>query len=184
VCAIIGVWAGVVFWLVDMVISLPMQFLENLIPGLAGLLYGLYYFAAPLAAVIIRKPGAALFAELVAAGVELTLGNQWGVGGSLLAGLFQGALAELVFLCVRYRRWNVWLAALSGALAAFGGHLYTFAFQNSGMSFFSGYMLMSLLTGVVSGAVLGAAMWWLYRRIRSTGALDRFASGRAPAALA
>lgn len=179
VCAIVGVWSGVIFWLVDLFVSVPMQVLEGIIPGLAGLLYGLYYFAAPLAVIIVRKPGAALLSEVIAAAVELTLGNQWGVGGTLLAGLTQGIFAELIFLFTLYRIWNIWTAMASGALAALGGHLYSFIFQNSGMSFFSGYMMTSLVTGLLSGAALGAVMWFFYRQIRKTGVLNRFASGRA-----
>ena len=51
---------------------------------------------AVLAPLIIRKPGAALFAEMVAAGVSALLGSLWGVD-TLLSGFVQGAAAELVF---------------------------------------------------------------------------------------
>ena len=64
-------------------------------PGFEGLLNGFWLFAGPLAAIIVRKPGAALFAETLAAFLELTLGNQWGVGGSLIVGIIQGLGAEI-----------------------------------------------------------------------------------------
>ena len=57
---------------------------------------------AVLAPLIIRKPGAALFAEMVAAGVSAFLGSQWGVD-TLLSGFVQGAAAELVFAFTLYR---------------------------------------------------------------------------------
>ena len=58
---------------------------------------------AVLAPLVIRKPGAALFAEMVAAGVSALLGSQWGVD-TLLSGFVQGAAAELVFAFTLYRR--------------------------------------------------------------------------------
>ena len=68
---------------------------------------------AVLAPLIIRKPGAALFAEMVAAGVSALLGSQWGPD-TLLSGFVQGAAAELVFALDRLpalvargpRRWR------------------------------------------------------------------------------
>ena len=60
---------------------------------------------AVLAPLIVRKPGAALFAEMVAAGVSALLGSQWGAD-TLLSGFVQGAAAELVFAFVGYQRWS------------------------------------------------------------------------------
>jgi energy-coupling factor transport system substrate-specific component len=69
---------------------------------------------------IIRKPGAALFAEMVAAGLSALLGSQWGVD-TLLSGFVQGAAAELVFAFTLYRVWSLPLlgvAAVASAAAA------------------------------------------------------------------
>ena len=90
VTSVIAVASGVVFWMWDWVCMAPLTLFENITPGFEGLLNGFWLFAGPLAAVIVRKPGAALYAETVAAFLELTLGNQWGVGGSLIVGLMQG----------------------------------------------------------------------------------------------
>ena len=87
VTSVIAVASGVVFWMWDWVCMAPLTLFENITPGFEGLLNGFWLFAGPLAAVIVRKPGAALYAETVAAFLELTLGNQWGVGGSLIVGL-------------------------------------------------------------------------------------------------
>jgi energy-coupling factor transport system substrate-specific component len=75
---------------------------------------------AVLAPLIIRKPGAALFAEMVAAGVSALLGSLWGVD-TLLSGFVQGAAAELVFAFTLYRIWTfpvLAAAAIASALAA------------------------------------------------------------------
>ena len=87
VAAIIAVASGVIFWGWDIVCSAPLALFEGVTPGFEGLLNGFWLFAGPLAAIIVRKPGAALFAETLAAFLELTLGNQWGVGGSLIVAL-------------------------------------------------------------------------------------------------
>ena len=115
VTVVIAVASGVVFWAVDLIYQ-PVASVFQVVPGLSSLLDGLYYFAAPLAILIVRKPGAALFAELIAAFVEAMMGSQWGGMGTLIPGLVQGLGAELA-----YRVWNIGTAMLSGALAGLGG---------------------------------------------------------------
>lgn len=63
VAAIIAVASGVIFWGWDIVCSAPLALFEGVTPGFEGLLNGFWLFAGPLAAIIVRKPGAALFAE-------------------------------------------------------------------------------------------------------------------------
>src|SRR3954466_3008006 len=53
--------------------------LQALLPGIQSLGYGPWLLGGPLAALIIRKPGAALFGELVAAAVSMLLGAPWGL---------------------------------------------------------------------------------------------------------
>ena len=69
------------------------------------LVYGIWFMAATLAAYIIRKPGAALTAEILASAVELLMGNSGGLT-VVLTGVIQGLGAELVFAAFRYRKWN------------------------------------------------------------------------------
>ena len=95
VAAIIAVASGVIFWAWDFIYAVPTALFDSLTPGLGGLFHFMWLFAGPLAAIIVRKPGAALFAETLAAFLELTLGNQWGVGGSLIVGIIQGLGAEI-----------------------------------------------------------------------------------------
>ena len=80
----------------------------------------MWLIPAVLAPLIIRKPGAALFAEMVAAGVSALFGSAWGVD-TLLSGFVQGAAAELVFAFTRYRLWTfpvLAIAAIGSAAAA------------------------------------------------------------------
>ena len=73
VAAILAVASGVIFWGWDIVCTAPLTLFEGVTPGFEGLLNGFWLFAGPLAAIIVRKPGAALFAETLAAFLELTL---------------------------------------------------------------------------------------------------------------
>ena len=119
VTAVIGVAFGVVFWAWGIAWS-AFEPLNLVFPVLRDGLYAVWLVPAVLAPLVVRKPGAAIFAEMVAAGVSATLGSQWGVD-TLVSGFIQGAAAELVFALVRYRNWS-WpvlsVAAIASAAAA------------------------------------------------------------------
>ena len=148
----------------------------NLAPGLGGLATGIWMLGGPLGGFIIRKPGAALFVELLAASVSAALGSQWGIT-TLYSGLVQGLGAELFFLLFVYRRYTIVTAALAGAGAFCGAWAYEFVTGNYEKAL--SVNLVYLGTGVVSGALLGGVLAWaLTRALAATGALDRFAAGR------
>ena len=104
VASVLGVAAGLIFLAWNTLYQGPKLLLEPLLPGLQGLLDGPWLFAGVLGALIIRKPGAAIYTELLAAVVSALVGNQWGGFLTLEAGLVQGLGAELVFLLFFYRR--------------------------------------------------------------------------------
>ncbi|MBC3517375.1 ECF transporter S component [Neobittarella massiliensis] len=87
-------------------------------------IYGVWFMAATIAAYILRKPGAALITELLAAAIELLMGNSGGVV-VLLTGLIQGLGCELAFALFRYRRYDLLSMALSGML----GGLFIFCYE-------------------------------------------------------
>ena len=68
-------------------------------------------FAGVLGALVIRKPGAAIFTELVAASVSALIGTQWG-GLTLLSGLVQGLGVEIVFALFLYANWRLYAALI------------------------------------------------------------------------
>ena len=88
------------------------------------IIYGVWFMAATLAAYIIRKPGVALITELLAAAVELLMGNSGGLT-VVLTGLIQGAGAELAFALFRYKKWNLLSMSLAGILSA----LFIFCYE-------------------------------------------------------
>jgi energy-coupling factor transport system substrate-specific component len=154
----------------------PATLLTPLLPGLQGLLNGPWLLAGPLVGLVVRKPGAALYGELVAAIVSALVGNQWGFT-TVISGLVQGLGAEIVFALVLYRTWRWWVALFAGAAAGIGGALYDLSGYYAGAKpvFVTNY----LVTSVVSGAVFaGLLAWVLVRALAATGALSRFGPGR------
>jgi len=177
VASVLGVASGLIFWAWGLGYVGPKLLLEPLLPGLQGLLDGPWLFAGVLGALIIRKPGAALYTETVAAVLSALVGNQWGGFLTIEAGLVQGLGAELVFLLFLYRVWSLPVAVLAGAGAALAGGINNLLLWWPGADLT--FTVVYLLSTVVSGAVIaGALSWFLARGLAATGALDRFASGR------
>lgn len=179
VASVIGVASGLVFLAWNVLYRGPSELLTPLLPGLQGLLDGPWLFAGVLGALIIRKPGAAVYTELLAAAVSaLTLvGNTWGAVLTLEAGLVQGLGAELVFLAFFYRRWTLPVAVLAGIGAALAGGINNLVLWYAGAD--ATFVVVYLVSTMLSGAVIaGALSWVLARGLAATGALDRFASGR------
>ena len=178
VASAIGVASSLIYWATSLLWNATGAPLEAVIPGLSGLLNGLWLFAGPLAAIIVRKPGAAIYAEVVAAVLEAVFGNVWGIE-TLYIGLVQGILAEVAFLIVLYRVWNLSITVLSGLLSAIGCWAYSFFTHFQAIDWSGPYGFVNLITTIISGVLIaGVAMWYLYIAIAKTGALDQFASGR------
>jgi len=178
VASVLGVASGLIFLLWNLGYLGPKALLEPLTPGLQGLLDGPWLFAGVLGALIIRKPGAAIYTETLAAVVSALVGNTWGGFLTIEAGLVQGLGAELIFLLFFYRRWSLPVAILAGAGAALAGGI------NNLILWFPGadtlFTTVYLISTVVSGAVIaGLGAWLIARGLAATGALDRFAAGRA-----
>jgi len=178
VASVLGVAAGLVFLLWNIGYLGPKAILEPLLPGLQGLLDGPWLFAGVLGALIIRKPGAAIYTETLAAVVSALVGNQWGGFLTIEAGLVQGLGAELIFLLFFYRRFSLGVAVLAGLGAALAGGINNLVLWYAGAD--AAFSLIYLVSAAVSGAVFaGLGAWLIARGLAATGALDRFASGRA-----
>ena len=116
VAAAIAVAFGVVFWAWNAVWAATAPAFVAF-PPLQYLIYGVWLLPGVLGGLIVRKPGAALFTELVAAMVSALIGSQWGLD-AVLSGALQGAGAELVFALGRYRSFGLVTAVLAGAASA------------------------------------------------------------------
>lgn len=176
VAAVLGVATGIIFVGWNFVGGAGYELFNAATPGLGGLATGIWLLGGVLGGLVIRKPGAALAVELLAALVSAAVGNQWGIT-TLYSGLAQGIGAELVFLAFAYRRWALVQAVLAGAGAAVAEWVLEFAMGNVAKS--AGFNIVYLLTMIVSGAVLaGVVGWALTKALAASGALSRFEAGR------
>ena len=125
--------------------------LETLLPGLRSLAYGFWFIAAIVAAYIIRRPGAAIAAETLAALAELLAGGQWGLT-LLISGLVQGGMAEAVFALTGYKRYDLSVLAAAGAAAGIGSLVVDRLFWYPDISL--NILAVMLVARIISGAVL------------------------------
>ena len=177
VASVIGVAVGVVFWAWGVVwgpISAP---IEAVLPGLQAAPAAVWLIAGVLGALVIRKPGAAIYTEIVAATVSALIGSQWGGLLTIEAGLVQGLGAELVFALFLYRNWRLPVALLAGAGAGLAMAINDLVLWYAGAA--PAFAIIYTLSAVVGGAVIAGGLSWLaVRGLARAGALDRFAAGR------
>lgn len=177
VAAILGVAFGLIFWIWNGVGGAAYNAFDAATPGLGGLATGIWVAAGVVGGLVIRKPGAAIFVELVAAIISAVLGNHWGIS-TVYSGLAQGLGAELIFLAFGYRKFTLPVAVLAGV----GAEVLEWVlelFTSSNLAMSATYLVIYLVCMVISGAILAGALgYYLVRGLAATGALDRFAAGR------
>ncbi len=179
VASLLAVAVGVVIYASSAAYS-GVSLLTGAFPPLMGLYTGGWLIAGVLGGLIIRKPGAAIYCEVLAAAVSALLGTQFGLL-VLLSGVLQGLGAELVFLLFRYRRWNLGVALLAGlgsgiALSVSENVLYNTLWALD-------YQLLYVLFASISGVLIAGLLSWLaVRGHAKTGVLSSFAAGRAAVA--
>lgn len=144
--------------------------------GAAGsplnVLYGIWLLPAVIAPAIVRKPGAALFAELVAASLSVLVISQWGPD-AILSGFLQGLGAELAFAAFRYRRYDllvIALASIASALLAFA-HDWLLYYQGLAVDVLAITGVAMLISALVLMPAVTAAV---VRALRRAGALRGF----------
>ena len=175
VAAAIAIAFGVVFWAWNQVWAAATPAFVA-IPPAQNILYGVWLVPAVLGGLIIRKPGAALFTELVAASVSAILGSQWGLD-TLLSGALQGLGAEIVFLVVGYRRWTIAVALIAAVGTAIAAWIHDTPLYYADIGL--GLQLVILVFMVVSAIIIaGIGSWLLMRSLVQTGVLAQFPAGR------
>ena len=145
--------------------------------GLGGIATGIWLIGGVLGGLIIRKPGAAVYVEVLAATVSAVLGSQWGIS-TLYSGLAQGIGVEIILAIFLYRKFGLGVSILAGMAAGWGAFvLELFLSGNLARSF--EFKIIYLSTLSVSGAILAGALgYFVVKALAKTGALDRFAAGR------
>lgn len=175
--AVLGAALGVLFLVWNQVGYFAFTFLDAFTPGVGGIVSGVWWMGGVVGALVIRKPGAAIFVETMAAIVSMTLGSQWGVE-TMFAGFLQGVGAEAAFALFRYRKFSWPVAGLAGGFSAAAAMvLEGFTHGNFAKSpvFQVTYWSTSLFSGVV---IAGFGSYLLVRALARAGLLDRFAVGR------
>ena len=136
----------------------------------------MWLLPAVVGGLVVRRPGAAVYTELVAATLSALVGNQWGFA-TVWYGLLEGLGAEVVLALLLYRRWGLPTALLAGAGAGVVvGLLDAFVYYPD---FAAGYKATYVALAVVSGVVVaGLGGWALTRALGRAGALAPLASAK------
>jgi energy-coupling factor transport system substrate-specific component len=145
-------------------------------PPLSGLHTGLWLFPGVLAGLVVRRPGAGLFVELVAAIISSLFGSSWGAT-VLVSGVTQGIGAELgVAIAGGYKRFGIQAGLLAGALTGLAGSINDTYIMRWYPEYSTGWIWAYILCVVISGAVVGVLMWFVTRGLAATGALSALRS--------
>ncbi len=150
-------------------------------PIFQSIMEGLWLLGALLVPYIVRRPGSALFGELVASLVEASF-NPFGVS-VIIAGVLEGIGAEAVFLLTGYRRFNWRVMAVAGGFDALFFFWTRIAWTSGYLTLNAGSLVFKIapvvfvvymIVEVVSGGLAG----WLGKVIGDTlvptGVLDGF----------
>lgn len=176
VASVVAVAVGVIFWAWSAGYA-GVAIITAAFPPLGGLYGGGWLIAGVIGGLIIRKPGAALYCELLAAVVEALLGSHFGLT-VLLSGLVQGVGAEFAFALFRYRRFSLPVALFAGALAGVAMGITDNLVYNAAWA--PGWKAVYLVFGAISGAAIaGLLSWFAVRGLGRTGVLSSLASRRA-----
>jgi energy-coupling factor transport system permease protein len=154
------------------------QFIQGVFgPVGHGLITGFWIMAPIVCAYIIRKPGVALIAEMIAAGTEILVGSV-SAGAVLILGFTQGLGVELALALLFYRSYrlpSLMLAGMFGVLANF----ITIYFMYGYSQYSTIITITMLIAMLISGALLAG---WGSKSIADslcrTGVLDNFALGK------
>ncbi len=177
VAAVLAVAGGLLLWGMNTAWTPITTPIGRLYPPLPAVLNGLWLLPGVLVGLVVRRPGAALLGETVAALIEAQLGGLWGFA-SVYYGVVEGLGAEFVLALLLYRSFGLGaaLAAGAGSGVALAVLDLTFYFTDYPAGQKIAYVVLSVLSGAL---IAGAGGWALTRALAATGALAPLASGRA-----
>ena len=174
VVAVLGAVFGVLYigwvqvWLIAQAIFGPVTM---------DVVMGFWFIVSIIAAAIIRRPGAALLSELLAAVVQILMGSPAGLL-LLLTGLVQGAGAEAVFAATRWKNYRLPVLMAAGVGAAVFSFIYTWIRFDYG-ALAPGLLVAMFVLRCLSGALLGGlAGHFITEALYRTGVLSGLAIDR------
>ncbi len=174
--AFLGAAFGIAYWGWDLGYKVPSDLVSAGFPPLGGLLAGPWFIAGVVGGLVVRRPGAALLCEVLAALVSMLPGTQWGAS-VLLSGILQGVGAELAFAILGYGTFGIAAAALAGLLSAPLEIFYEWGayYASWSMPWKLAYLGITMVSGLV---VAGIGGWLLTRALARAGALGAFPAGQ------
>lgn len=141
------------------------------------MVYGIWFTASITAAYVIRKPGIAFGAEMLAALGEVLLGTPAGVAVFIGAAI-QGIGCESIFAATRWKKYSTPVLILAGMGASVTSFIYNYVAY--GYSKFALTMLITMIIiRLISGALLAGVLGkFIGDGLAATGALSSFPLGR------
>jgi energy-coupling factor transport system substrate-specific component len=175
-CAFLGVAFGVAYWAWGLAYAAPSDAVSAGFPPLSALFAWPWLVAGIVGMLVIRRPGAAVFTEVLAAIVSMLIGTQWGMT-TFVSGLVQGLGVELGFAAFGYAtfRWGPLLLGgfLGGAFeAVYEWYSY---WQAWSMGYKWAYLFLLGGSVAIFGSLLAVA---LTRGLAAAGALNAFPPGQ------
>jgi energy-coupling factor transport system substrate-specific component len=172
----LGAAFGIAYWGWGLAYQAPSTALTTIFPPLAGITGAPWLIAGVVGGLIVRRPGAALLCEVVAALVSMIPGTQWGFT-TLISGILQGLGAELAFAILGYGAYGLAAAMFAGAMSAPLEAVYEWFvyWTDWGWSYKIAYLVILTAAGAVIAGGLG---WVITRALAAAGALGAFPPGQ------
>jgi energy-coupling factor transport system substrate-specific component len=174
--AVLAIVSGAIYWWWLQ----PYAWVAPLVPG-AGqvaqeVVFGVWFLSGLIGGYVIRRPGAAVLANTLAALAEVLLGAP---AGPILVvtGLMQALGPELVFAATGYRRWDWSVMLLAGVAAALVALPWNW-FRLGYFALQPGLQVALVIARIAGGALSGALAKVVGDLLASTGALSYFPIGR------
>src|SRR5699024_7973630 len=135
-----------------------------------------WFLAGVVGGLVIRRPGAAVACELIAAMVSALFGTQWGLT-TVVSGLAQGLGAELAFAVFAYKAFGPVVAVLAGMLSAPLEWVYEIVsyFPDWSWTWKLAYLPLMVVSGAIVAGLFG---WVLTGALARAGALGPFPPGQ------
>ncbi len=172
--AVVAVALGVAFWGWTFVYEILKPALKPL--GMSYLSAGFWIFSGVFLAQVVRKPGIALIASIIAAFVESMI-TQWGLM-SVVWGIVQGLGAEVIFLFFAYKKWDVKILVLAAIVSALFSYILDYFYYNYNQLSLN-FNLVQLISFLISSAILAGLLSELVsKRLVKLGLLDQFLVAR------
>ncbi|TWT00952.1 ECF transporter S component [Planomicrobium sp. CPCC 101079] len=141
-------------------------------------MFGIWFIVSIISMHIIRKPGAAVLPETLAAIIEVMLGNAAGPR-LILSGVIQGLGAEAAFALTGYKRFNLAIFMLAGAGSAVFSFVYGY-FMSGYAALDPSFVALMFTLRVLSGMIIaGIGGKYLADSLLATGSLRGYAIARA-----